>query len=122
MQGKLKPMPLSDLFMVLVAGVSVTSGTTASETRPEFRPVPDGVVELTGISGNGSIVEVKDDSLMLAQGGSYRISRQGYRHRNYPDSYWAFQDNYRRHRQYRRNPYPIGLHWLDFSCLAFSDG
>ena len=77
MQGKLKPMFLSDLLMVLVAGVSVTGGTTASETRPEFRPLLDGVVELTGISVNGGIVELKDGSLMLAQGSSYCISTDG---------------------------------------------
>jgi hypothetical protein len=74
MQGKLKPMFLSDWFMVLVAGVSGTARTTISETRPEFRPVPDGVVELTGIGVNGGIVELRDGSLMLAGGGGAVIA------------------------------------------------
>lgn len=35
---------------------------------PSFLPVPEGVVELTGFSTDGSIIEAKDGSLMLIQG------------------------------------------------------
>ena len=35
---------------------------------PSFLPVPEGVVDLTGFSTDGSIIEAKDGSLMLIQG------------------------------------------------------
>lgn len=56
-----------------------------ARTRPAFKPVPPGVVELTGVKSDGGIVELHDGTLMLAQGGgindqsaeapAYRISQ-----------------------------------------------
>lgn len=40
-----------------------------AQDRPKFRPVPPGVVELTSYGRDGGIVELKDGSLMMAQGG-----------------------------------------------------
>ena len=38
------------------------------------KPLPDGVLEIPGITPSGGIVGLKNGSLMLAQEGSYRIS------------------------------------------------
>ncbi len=70
-------MKLSDLLMVIGVGVLLVSAIRAGEAKPTFRPVPEGVVELTGFSADGGIVELNDGSLMLAQGYSYRISQDG---------------------------------------------
>jgi len=40
-----------------------------SQARPKSRPLPSGVVELIGLSTDGGLVELKDGTLMLAQGG-----------------------------------------------------
>ena len=59
------------LLMVTIAVVNTGSGQTEVIWR---KPVPQGVVEITGISAVGGIVGLKDGSLMLAQGKSYRLS------------------------------------------------
>jgi len=42
---------------------------TWAQERPRFKPLPPGVIELTGIGGtDGGIVELKDGSIVLAQG------------------------------------------------------
>ncbi len=38
------------------------------------KPLPEGVIEVKGISARGGIVELKDGSLMLAQGDEFRLS------------------------------------------------
>ncbi len=70
-------MHLSELFTVSVVCALIAGVSAIGEARPAFRPVPEGVVELTGFSANGGIVELKDGSLMLAEGGNYRISTDG---------------------------------------------
>jgi len=37
--------------------------------EPSVKPIPDGVTELSGIGADGGIIELKDGSLLLAQGG-----------------------------------------------------
>ena len=59
----------SILFVVSLS-VLLVGANGWSQTRPTFRPVPPGVVELTGLgSADGDVVELKDGTLMLAQGG-----------------------------------------------------
>jgi len=62
------------LVVVLVVG---SSGSGAA--KPVFRkPPPEGVVEVVGIAGTGSsLVELKDGSVMVVGGSSYRISTDG---------------------------------------------
>ncbi|MSO22823.1 MAG: hypothetical protein EXQ58_06120 [Acidobacteria bacterium] len=66
------------LSVGLVAVGIVGAVGAADQGRSIFRkPVPQGVVEIRGISAAGGIVQLKDGSLMLAQGQSYRISGDG---------------------------------------------
>ena len=62
------------VLVALFALAGMDEGQAASIFR---KAVSDGVVEMTGIGADGGIVELKDGSLMLAQGGSYRISTDG---------------------------------------------
>jgi len=59
--------------MVIVWAIT---GTARAE-KPVFRkPPPEGVVEIVGVAGTGSsLVGLKDGSLMVIKGGSYRISK-----------------------------------------------
>ncbi len=67
----LSALVLAAVFMVGSGGPGVA--------KPVWRkPPPEGVVELVGVAGSGSaLVELKDGSVMLVQGGSYRISTDG---------------------------------------------
>ena len=70
------------VYLLALAVASVVSGqevadSDAPPSRPAFRPVPPGVVEMTGMSAGGGIVALKDGSLMFAQGTSYRSSQDG---------------------------------------------
>ena len=67
------------LAMLVLASVVMLMSSGLGEAKPVFRkPPPEGVVELVGIAGSGStLVELKDGSIMLIQGGSYRISTDG---------------------------------------------
>lgn len=53
-------------LLVLALAVPAASSLVA---RPRFLQPPDGVVEITGIGGDGGIVQLQNGSLMLAQGG-----------------------------------------------------
>jgi hypothetical protein len=72
---------------MIVLLLSLVGGNEFGETRAGSKPIPPGVVELTGISADGGIVELKDGSLMHAYGGGiydsgqkgpvYKISKDG---------------------------------------------
>ncbi len=74
------------LLVVLVCAL-VLCVTSLGYARPTFRPVPAGVIEITGFGADGGIVELKDGTLMLASGGGindsskipaqFRISKDG---------------------------------------------
>jgi hypothetical protein len=57
------------IFFVVSLASLLVSANGWSQTHPPFRPVPPGVVELIGFGSDGGIVELKDGTLMLAQGG-----------------------------------------------------
>jgi len=67
-------------LMTMVLLVAMTTATSARQGRAELvwrKPPPEGVIEITGIRDGGSIVQLEDGSLMLAQGRDYRISKDG---------------------------------------------
>ena len=71
-----------NLCQMLVVSLLVTMFVLAAvgDTRAEIifrKPVPEGVAEIAGIGAEGGIVALKDGSLMLAQGNSYRLSADG---------------------------------------------
>ncbi len=72
-------MQLYELLLVSVmVAIFMVAGIGEGQADSSFRkPVPAGVGEITGISAGGGIVELKDGSLMLAQGSSYRLSADG---------------------------------------------
>ncbi len=72
-------MQLYELLLVSVlVAISVLASIEQSQADGVFRkPVPEGVAEITGISAGGGIVGLEDGSLILAQGGKYRISTDG---------------------------------------------
>ena len=57
------------IYIMLTASLLINSTRSWSQNAPRFRPVPTSVVELTGFGRDGGIVALKDESLMLAQGG-----------------------------------------------------
>lgn len=76
------------LLLVVVFACALMAGLSGlAEAKPAFRPVPAGVTELVGFSADGGIVQLKDGTLMLAQGGgihdstkvaaNFRISQDG---------------------------------------------
>ena len=71
-------MDLHHLVGPIVAVMLIVASTSQADGDGIFRkPPPEGVVEITGISAGGGIVELEDGSLMLAQGSSYRLSSDG---------------------------------------------
>ena len=66
-------------FVVLANMVmAMANGEAASQELVFRKPVPEGVVEIKGISAAGGIVELRDGSLMLAQGDNKcQISTDG---------------------------------------------
>ena len=66
-------------LMPVLALMVVLATSARAGAKPVFRkPPPEGVVELVNIAGSGSaLVELKDGSIMLLKGGSYRISTDG---------------------------------------------
>jgi sialidase-1 len=69
-------MHLSDLSAVIGVCGLIAAATTIGQARPTLLPLPEGVVELTGFSADGSVIEAKDGSLMLIQGGGVFESGQ----------------------------------------------
>ncbi len=61
--------PFLLLVILGVCAVLMLATSSSGEGRPDFRPVPEGVVELTDLPVDGSIVERKDGALMLIYGG-----------------------------------------------------
>ncbi len=70
-------MDICMLFLILaVCAVVMLATNSSGEWRPDFRPVPEGVVELTDLPVDGSIVEREDGALMLMYGGGVWESGQ----------------------------------------------
>jgi len=68
------------LLLVILGACAVVILATGSSTegRPDFRPVPKGVVELTEFPVDGGIVERRDGSLMVIYGGGvFETGEQG---------------------------------------------
>ena len=75
------------LVVAILAAFLILSSNGRSQTRPPLRPLPPGVTELTGIGADGGIVQLRDGTLMLAQGAGindgsknrvfYRLSKDG---------------------------------------------
>jgi len=67
------------LSALVLAAVFVVGSSGPGVAKPVWRkPPPEGVVELVGVAGSkGTLVELQDGSVMLVQGGSYRISTDG---------------------------------------------
>ncbi len=57
------------LAMFGVCAVAMLATSSSTEGRPNFRPVPEGVVELLGFPADGGIVEREDGALMFIYGG-----------------------------------------------------
>jgi len=64
------------IMLIVTALLLISPAVRWAQAQPTFLPVPEGVVELTGFSTDGSIVERKDGSLMLIQGGGVVESTQ----------------------------------------------
>ena len=63
------------VWTVAIASAGVLFATEHVWADPVSRkPLPDGVLEIPGITQVGGIVGLKNGSLMLAQEASYRIS------------------------------------------------
>ena len=70
--------PRKLITMVLLVGITTATSAKQGRAQPVWRkPPPEGVIEIIGISAIGSIVALKDGSLMLAQKRGYRISKNG---------------------------------------------
>jgi hypothetical protein len=69
-------MRRSSMFAASIVWGLVAAATDIGHARPPLLPVPKGVVELTGFSADGSILEAKDGSLILIQGGGVAESGQ----------------------------------------------
>ncbi|MFV1966248.1 MAG: sialidase family protein [Pirellulaceae bacterium] len=65
----LKSCPFLHILLMLTPLLLISPDSLWAQARPTFLPVPEGVVELTGFAADGGIVEAKDGSLMLIQGG-----------------------------------------------------
>lgn len=69
---------VSVVFAALItAGVAVATQAEDQGIDISRKPLPQGVFQSYGIDANGGIVELSDGSLMLANGGSYRLSTDG---------------------------------------------
>ena len=70
--------PRKLITMVLLVGITTATSAKQGRAQPVWRkPLPEGVIEVTRVAATGSIVALKDGSLLLAQGRGYRLSKDG---------------------------------------------
>ena len=70
---------LACIFFAVWMTVGVPQASLAQDQVISIsqKPLPPGVFQSRGISANGGIIQLKDGSLMLANGRSYRLSTDG---------------------------------------------